>query len=506
MSRNIQRQALRITLLDDCVFSERNATVGGHRGLDRIPGQTLLGAAAARLYGKFVKRGDDAYTAFHSGWLRFLDGLPSHGKEIAYPVPLAWHKPKTGAEGDPTAYNRAKFEDSFPTGSQPKQMREGYVFVDGRHIEPARNLRLKTAIDPKTGHAAEAQLFGYESIAKGQTFIAWIEADEPAAGLMKEVAEALQGEVLLGRSRSAEYGRARVEWVDDIAPIEHGAADGRRLTIWLLSDLALADEHGRPTLEPTPKAFDFCGGDIVWDKTFLRSRRYSPWNAHRHGYDRERLLLTAGGVVTLELNAAPTADQVERLKAGIGLYREAGLGRLWINPPLLATETWKVEKFDAAKPAQAKTSNDPLIAWLREQTTDWRTPLDVRANQLAEDFRQQVRTARRLAGARDGENFGPSKSQWGRVLEKGRSTSSQALYRALFEDDSAVIKPTGDGWSEVIRYRDGQPLRLSDWLARELAVSGANDKHYAYLVRRLAHRLRQDTARKSDRKGETANG
>jgi len=73
MSQNIHRQALHLTLLEDCVLSERNATEGGHRGLDRIPGQTLLGAAAARLYGKLAANGDDAYTAFHSELVKKSD-------------------------------------------------------------------------------------------------------------------------------------------------------------------------------------------------------------------------------------------------------------------------------------------------------------------------------------------------------------------------------------------------------------------------------------------------
>ena len=100
MNPTIHRRALRLTLLDDCVFSARNATEGGHHSLSRIPGQTLLGAAAARLYGTFIERGDDAYTAFHSGRVRFLDGLPSDADAIAYPVPLAWHRPKSGGDAN----------------------------------------------------------------------------------------------------------------------------------------------------------------------------------------------------------------------------------------------------------------------------------------------------------------------------------------------------------------------------------------------------------------------
>lgn len=501
MSRTIQRQALRITLLEDCVFSERNATEGGHRSLSHIPGQTLLGAAAARLYGDFSRKGDDAYTAFHSGQVRFLDGLPSDGADIAYPVPLSWHRAKSG--GDPnTAYNFARGEAKLPGNTQPKQMRDGYVFKGGRHVEPARTLRMKTAIDPKTGHAAEAQLFGYESLSRGQTFIAWVEADAEAEGLVSKIVKALQGEVLLGRSRSAEYGRVHIEKAN-AADIEHGACDGKTLTLWLLSDLALTDADRRPTTQATAAALGL-DGEIDWGHTFLRSRRYAPWNAFRHGYDRERLLLNAGGVITVTLKSHPGPEQLNRLETGIGLYREAGLGRVWIEPPLLAETRYPLPKHEDAPATKSEAPPHLLLTWLRDQTSDWRTRLDKRAKALAIEIEGQLRAGRRRAGIREDEDFGPSKSQWGRVLEAARNHGGQALQDTLFSGDSAVIKRSGEGWGEIVDYENGSPIHLATWLRDRFAPTNTPDAHHAYLIRRLAHLMQGKTARKGNAKGAQA--
>lgn len=92
----MRTQGIRITLQEDCVFSAGMATEGGHEGLDRIPGQALLGVAAARLYRELST--EEAYTVFHSGRVRFGDGLPAPDGTPAVPVPLAWHHPK---EDDP---------------------------------------------------------------------------------------------------------------------------------------------------------------------------------------------------------------------------------------------------------------------------------------------------------------------------------------------------------------------------------------------------------------------
>ena len=44
------RTTLRIRLLTDAIFTRHNATIGGGASLPYMPGATLLGAAAARLY------------------------------------------------------------------------------------------------------------------------------------------------------------------------------------------------------------------------------------------------------------------------------------------------------------------------------------------------------------------------------------------------------------------------------------------------------------------------
>ncbi len=311
--------------------------------------------------------------------------------------------------------------------------------------------------------------------------------------------------MLLGRSRSAEYGRVRIEKADRAETVQHGASDGKTLALWLLSDLALADRHGRPTLDPDPETLDL-DGRIDWGHTFLRTRRYAPWNAYRHGYDRERLLLCAGGVISFTLNTPPGAHTLARLEAGIGLFREAGLGRVWIEPPLLAGKTHRLTRHKEPPRSHAPAPQHPLLAWLTERAADWRAPLDEHAKDLAGQIKDRLRAGRRRHGIGDAEDFGPSKSQWGRVLDTARAQSGKALHATLFAGDSAVIKPDGDGWSEIIDYHRDKPVRIASWLQEKLAPGPHRDNHYAYLIRRLAHLMRGDTARKGSKKGEPDNG
>ena len=492
----MKRQALKIELLDDCVFSASSATEGGHESLDRVPGAALLGAAAGRLYTGLER--SDAFTVFHSGKIRFGDGLPWDGCSVGWPVPRCWHYPKTqdAAEGGfldaERLYNFAlKDKPTLPDNEQPKQLRDGYVHADGRYSKPAHSLRLKTAIDPAKGRADEGRLFGYDALHRGQTFLSVIEADDGVEDtLFERLVETLTGDVLLGRSRSAEYGRARVTPVE-LPDMPKPGKTGDSLTLWLLSDLALNDAYGQPTLQPDGEALGLPGAQVVWDRTFLRGRRYSPWNAARHGYDRERLVLEAGGVITLRLNGHSRDEAIARLENSVGLYREAGLGRLWIDPPLLQSVHPAFAGRSAAKPdtTTAPEPDHPLVGWLKAAAgVDWKTEAEQRAREFEKTYLNMLEASRRLNGIPDGVAYGPSRSQWGTVLETARSATGDALHRALFEGDDAVIKATGEGWD--IEVKDDQGYHsLAAWLKGKFARHNTDPKSYAHFVRLLARRL-----------------
>ena len=514
------RAWLEIELLEDCVFSAQAATEGGHASLDRIPGAALLGAAAARCYRTL---GKNAFMAFHSGRMRFGDGLPvAPSGATAWPVPMAWHHPKNARLQNEQGYfdsdqlhnfihdNHMPPKNGRPV--QPKQLRQGYVTVHGEWVRPRRDLRLKTAIQATTGRAAEGQLFGYDALHRGQRFRALLEADdEVGADLFRQVLDSFdRKETLLGRSRSAEYGLTRIEVVEPSEstqpPLAGEPSTDGILTLWLLSDLALTDEHGQPTCQPRPSHFGLPDGEILWEKTFLRWRRYSPWNAHRGGFDRERLVLQAGGVISLRPPQGYDRQAlIERLDRGLGLYREAGLGRLWLDPPLLADQHPNFENSASrqaeSSPVEAKAPEHPLVGWLQDQGGGWKLASEEAAEQFVKDYFQVIDKARRFGGIPPEAVYGPSRSQWGQVLAKARATKGDELYQALFEGDDAIIKDKAEGWHIEI---DGR-RRLAEWLKerlhknRLLPVNDIQkedaDRSYAHCVRTSARRI-QDKIRR----------
>ena len=503
----MKRQALCIELLEDCVFSASTATEGGHESLDRIPGAALLGAAASRRYDALDRR--DAYTLFHSGKLRFSDATPWDGHAIGWPTPLCWHYEKLAdyKEEDRGATRLIagniinRLHDTGEQQRQLKQLRGGYIHADGRHTTPARELRLKTAIAPETGRAEEAQLFGYDALLRGQRFVAFVEADNDIdQARFDEIIDALTGEQLLGRSRSAEYGRCAITAIE-LDPTQAGNANNGELILWLLSDLALADAFGNPNTEPAPEDFGLGGCQIDWSRTFLRTRRYSPWNSARQGYDSERLVVQAGSVIVLS-GKPDDADAAQRLhENGAGLHREAGLGRIWVNPPLLATKHPQFDKPASGAPEKEveKPANDPLIQWLESRADiDWREIIEGLVRDYLKKYQNAISASRRFNGITEDLAYGPSRAQWAEVGNIARNRTGKAIFYRLF-CDNAYIKPEGEGWNIEIptNQADQPPCKLADWLEEQLMFTTIThdipDAHknraYALFIRSLADRI-----------------
>ena len=514
---------LKLTLLEDVIVNERPATEGGHAGLDYLPGILLLGAAAARLYPHWSR--ETAWRVFHSGEVRFGDALPLRGNLPGWPIPLCWHGKKGDSFKDDEHWlsgtrirnlQSGRFED----GAQPKQLRDGFVRRDGFHIQVRRSFRMKTAIDPRTGRVAESQLFGYESMEAGQSFVARVQAD---AGLPEELWSSLvdsltdSGELLLGRSRSAEYGRTRVEIFDKPPALEPETAPGEsstdRLTLWCLSDLALLDEWGQPTLAPTPQALGLDHGEIDWAHTFLRFRRYAIWNQHRNGYDCERQVIKHGSVITLKDQDKPFTDQERRrLGAGAGLYREAGLGWVSVDPLLLSSASPSFEQRDLVHELKQQKNiarpDHPLIHWLEQglEGDSQRRNAETEARRLRDEIKRRYELARTYAGVPKNRPIGPSPAQWGTVYERSRLADSgdiENLQQALFSGENAVCKERGEGWQDA--FRDDVGVRcFFEWFQSQVGHAGLPSVQAVRLFAREAQRVARREHGQSDKRENAA--
>lgn len=464
-----------ILLEQPLIISQQAASAGAHQSLDYLPGSVLLGLAASRVYAELDA--PSAWTLFHSGQVRFGDALPLHGETPGFPVPLCWHAYK----GEPTQergqllaanlFDPSRHPEDL--SRQPVQLRAGYTTASGRLLNPTRQQTLKTAIAPRTGMAAEGQLFGYEALSAGQRFRFTISADAGLdVSLWQRLLEILAGTARLGRSRSAQFGRVRI--TAHAAPaLAPGALHGTALTLWLLSDLLL-EERGQPCLTPEPDLLGLPEG-THWlpEQSFLRSRRYSTYNAYRRHYDSERQVICRGSVLRFKLPAPLTAQQAQALQQGVGLQIESGLGSVWVNPPLLAEAQ---PRFSAPTPsgnAPAPAARKPdsvliasLEARLRQRLGD--AVAEQRAHDIYSQLCQRIREARRFAATAEGVPLeAPGRSQWGCVKQLASDHRNQPvqLWGALSAAQGGMLRERS-GWELPYGPQPGQ--LLGEWLQAQL--------------------------------------
>lgn len=499
---------LDLELLDDVVISARAASFGGHGSLDYLPGATLLGSVAARLYRGLEDQGL-AYEAFHSGKLRFGNALPVDASgAIGWPVPRCWSHTK-GSEPDQRVGESGRrfltgapirnglIRDDLATGdaARLRTLRSGYVVpATGEWLHPARNLRMKTAIHPERGRVAQGQLFGYQSIDAGQRFRAVLSADDDLSeGLFEAVRDGLIGQDLhIGRSRSAQYGRARCvlgEHGTDQLPERAEGTD--TLTLWLLADLAALDADGQPTLTPNLQAFDRDLPAIELDtaNSFISSRRYSPYNGFRRAHDLERQVIEQGSVLRYRLTTPLTDGQLARVAAGLGLYRETGLGAVAVNPQLLTkgTLTWPTPDIAVTR-REPQRPNDPLVDWLEQRKKA--ASLTVGSGELHAELTKQIAElyhgARRYAGAPAKVLIGPSASQWGRVVQAARDLRSRRvdllLDRLFNPEDGYCRDRQNESWNRPTGQA-GDYATFASWLRKHCKDSEDPEAPFDLLTR-----------------------
>ncbi|WP_439598199.1 hypothetical protein [Falsiroseomonas sp.] len=510
---NPQRAWLQLTLLDEVVVSADAATAGGHRGLGYIPGATLLGVAASRLYAAWERdraRAGWAWRAFQGGAVRFGDAVPLLESGPVFAAPLSLHgykKPEGTPDGPRHLLNlarRARVEND-----QLVQLRGLGLGRQTLVQPPRRRQRLRTAISATTGRADEGRLFGYEALEPRQIFVALLEADAAASEPFAEILASFRrdGTIAIGRSRATEYGRVEVKVLEaSTYALPEARATAQAVTlVWALSDLALTDLYGQPTLRPEPAAFGFAGGHFVEEKSFLRSRAYWPWNAALGAREAQRVVVVAGSVLAFRPGSGQApASGVRR----VGQFQAQGLGLVVISPSLLEATDPRLGTADsptmlAPNPDLDIAPDAALAAWLdRRADTGERLAAD------AEALRRQVealyRSAARLRGREEGvtslleASGGPAPNQWGEVQRRAEREGDGAMLRAALFQGQHAIAALGDvAWSErwVVVKNDGTTGTFRAWLEGVVNQHGETvegRKIIARMAREVAAMLKRD--------------
>tara|TARA_R110001583_G_scaffold193653_1_gene362527 strand:+ start:4139 stop:5725 length:1587 start_codon:yes stop_codon:yes gene_type:complete len=476
---------------DKLILSENASTSGEHTGLDFIPGSTLLGAVAAKLYRKLTNQ-QDQWLVFHSGKIRFGNMYPTTAPNVrSWPMPLSFHYIKNTQaieNGRLTQVLDLSTSIDEQQSGQRKQMRAGYITEQGNVVNTVASYQLKSAINYATGTAQESQLFGYSTIESDQWFCGELTWDEDVATnhpeLLSQIIQTLTSSRLrIGRSKGAEFGRvnAHVSELSDCSPLPDNLNSSFRL--FCLSDVALRNEQGDATLSISVKSLGLDGlATFDTEHSFVRPRRYSPYNSARRSYDQERVVIAKGSVLTFKIEdekSALTPALKNILSHGVGLYREMGLGQIRLELQPLNSQRPDFSAAPHLGDDEEETPDDSaLLLWLKQRAgqESLHSKAEVFAKLFSAQLLEQYKNGRTIAGASNENPWGPSKSAWGQVLDQAKlAKNDEQLLQLLFTGNSPLISSRSGGkikqddpWQNETVNDKGKFISMAEWLKEKL--------------------------------------
>jgi len=421
------------TFLSDIVLNSNTATEEQFKSLDYIPGANFLGIVAKH----YDELKDNAFDIFHSGKVRFGDAHIAINNERSLKMPVSWFYEK-GDEDKKEIYIHHKITDKMheeftKKGKQLKQIRTGF-FDDDKVATIPHSYSLKSAYDREKRSSKEEQMYGYDALQKGSKWIFYIEADDE--NLLNKVTDKIVGKHNIGRSKTAQYGRVEIEMLDNYNN-DYKVNNSDELIIYFESCAAFMDEFGEPTFQPLEKDLLLETGNINWEKSQIRTKSFAPWNYTRKTRDADRVCIDKGSVIIIENENISPVEFAEKVKYGIGLYKNEGFGKVLINPDFLIPD----ENANLKNPPQSTKNadcNQQIPAIVETDESDKIIIDFLSGKQSEEDKKKIIIEATNKFVSKYGEKWQKSisSSQWGAVREIAqRITDYTKMMKELFSED-----------------------------------------------------------------------
>ena len=401
----MRQRDFKVTFLSDIVLHGSSNSEGNIETLDFITGSSFLGMVAKN-YDEFAKT-FDTFDIFHSGKVRFGEATPYFENKTTYKVPFCFFAPKLDSDKKEVKNNHfIDYDNQAELDKQYKQIRSGYITSNFDYINLDHTYSQKAAYDKENRKSKDSSMFGYKAIKKGATWKFTIKFDKDLdEKIEKQVVENILGEKYLGKSKTAQYGKILIEELKDFKEENLENLNPKEITyVYINSSLALFNANGMPTFEPTIENLGLTNASINWEKTQIRTKKYTSYNFKRQTNDYTRLVIEKGSVIALK-NASN--EDINILKNGIGGYLNEGYGEVLINPSFLLKEGSfslnKTEKKEVKLDIQKEKVDDVLISFLKnkKESKNKTYSLGEEVQEFIEDNKAKFEKI--------------SKSQWGQI-------------------------------------------------------------------------------------------
>jgi CRISPR-associated protein Csx10 len=341
-----------ITLEEPAMFAALEGEPNSSVSYDFIPGSAIRGlfiSAYMRANGAFDATDNKPQQLFFSDDILYLNAYPLIDGQRSLPVPMSWQDDKYPT---PTTENKIldsvhqkpkqedKQKDEKKITFEKAQRLKGFTVLDdtqAKIMTVERVINVHMARARKTSD--EQQVFRYDAIAEGQTFVAVIMCDDEAtANELKQLLNE-QDYMTIGGVRNAGYGLVSLSKVEVHGGNYREAAGNIQdeITITLLSDVILRDKYGN--YAATPRAFfDVLQTEYGIEIAETPAIVLTIDTTMVGGFNRkwgvplpQTPALKRGSVLKVTLAKVDDAALTKLLQAGVGERRNEGFGRVALN-------------------------------------------------------------------------------------------------------------------------------------------------------------------------------
>jgi hypothetical protein len=403
----MQELMYEVTFLSDIVLPSTSNTEGNIQNLDFIAGSNFLGMVAKK-YDDFEK----SFDIFHSGKVRFGDARLLKEDKRTFKMPLSYFFDKGKEE---TLYNHHLIED-FKEFQQLKQKRNGYITENKEVLYIDYTYSQKSAYDKKNRRSLEGSMFGYSAMQKDLKWQFSIKVDDSiSANDLKLLKTTILESNRLGKSKSAQYGLVEIKYLGSEALASAKVAPTEISFLYFKSRVALVDENGNPTydLKYLCDGLEYKDKDnkliskIDYQKCQIKTSTFTPYNGAMQTKTYERVVINSASVVVLK---HLTAEQLEKIKKGVGAYWAEGFGEILINPSFLSEKAFALGKIEKEQKLDKKIIKGELGLFLQQRENKKKIKLDILTE--VDEFISEYKEALY-------KNIKPS--QWGKIRSICRS-------------------------------------------------------------------------------------
>lgn len=345
----MEKLSIKIRVLEPLLISASTGDALLTASQNFISGTVIRGIFAqeyikAKGLGRGAHKNKNFYQLFLSDNVCFVNGYPSYQDKKSQPVPLSLNKIKQKTENDREI--RDLVYDDIAPGY--KKMTGCAVIEQGRiipvSIEKSISLHMDRSSEREriSGKSEDGNIYNYESINAGQTFIGEIYGEK---NLLEELKSAVGGDkgamsAYMGRSKYTQYGKCSFE-LGDIAGVKMPEAAGQEIALYCETPFLAAGAAGSAEMA-FGQCVDFLNTEtgteqfsLVPEKIFASvctvENFVGIWGLRRHNEQA----INSGSVFVIKNNGTwddkALAALQKLLYAGTGLRCGEGFGqfRIW---------------------------------------------------------------------------------------------------------------------------------------------------------------------------------